>query len=61
MKRKVTWYDDPEVAEADIIEHYRKLTPQQRLDEMMELLNKFGGWNERRLERVAQFIEIPER
>jgi hypothetical protein len=58
MERRVTWFNGPEEADAADKAHYAAMTPQQRLDEMVELLNRWGGWNERRLERVARFIEI---
>lgn len=59
MERIVTWFDSPEKAEEALRKHYRSMTPQKRLDEMVELLNRWGGWNERRLERVARFVELP--
>ena len=61
IERKVTWYDDPDEADAAVREHYENMTPQERLDEMVEMLNRWGKWNERRIVRVAQIIEIPER
>ena len=61
IERRITWYDDPDVAETDVGEHYRRMTPQQRLDEMVELLNRVGKWNERRLTRVARLIKFGER
>jgi hypothetical protein len=61
IERRIRWYDDPDVAEADIREHYRCMTPQARLDEMVELLNLVGKWNERRLTRVARLIKFGER
>jgi hypothetical protein len=59
-KSKV-WIGSPEEAEDALREHYRNMTPQQRLDEMAALLDRWGGWSERRLERVAQFFTIPKR
>ena len=61
IKRRITWYDDPDAAEDDVREHYRQMTPQQRLDEMVGLLNRVGKWNERRLTRVARLIKFGER
>lgn len=52
-------FDDPQKADEQISDYYRSLTPQQRLDEMVQLLNRWGQWNERRLERVATIIEVP--
>lgn len=57
--RKVTWFDSPEAAEREVDAYYASLTPQERLDEMVRLLNEVGHWNERRLERVVEFIEVP--
>jgi predicted Fe-S protein YdhL (DUF1289 family) len=59
MERKVTWFDSPEAAEEADRLRYASLTPQERLDEMVALLNRWGKWNERRLERVARFVEVP--
>lgn len=53
------WFSDPRDADDAIRMHYEAMTPQQRLDEMVELLNKWGKWNERRLARVARIIKIP--
>jgi hypothetical protein len=61
MHRKVTWYEDPSDAERDDRAYYAALTPQQRLDAMVDLLNRWGKWNERRLKRVARFVEVPPR
>ena len=57
--RVLTWYDDPRDAERDDKAHYRAMSPQLRIDEMVGLLNSWGKWNERRLERVARFVEVP--
>jgi len=55
----VTWFDSPEAAdEADGV-HYASLSPQERLDEMVKLLNEVGKWNEQRLIRTAQLLEVP--
>ena len=59
MERKVTWFDGPEEAEAADRAYYASLTPQQRLDVMVELCNRWGKWNEGRLTRVAQIFEVP--
>ena len=59
VERKVTWFDSPEEAEEADRLHYANMTPQERLDEMVALLNRWGKWNERRLERVARFVELP--
>ena len=61
IERRITWYENPDAAEADVREHYRRMTPQERLDEMVGLLNRVGKWNERRLTRVARLIELGER
>jgi len=59
LERTVTWFDTPEAAEeADRI-HYANLTPQQRLDELVILLNEVGKWNERKLVRTAQVLDVP--
>jgi len=61
IERRITWYDDSDVARADVQEHYRNMTPQARLDEMVDLLNRVGKWSERRLTRVARLIKFGER
>ena len=61
IERRITWYENPEDADADLCDHYRKMTSQQRLDEMVELLNRVGKWNERRLTRTARLIKFGER
>jgi len=61
MERRITFIGTPEEADAADREHYAKMTPQERLDEMIELLNKWGHWNERRLERIVQVLDVPER
>ena len=58
IERKITYFDSLEEAERAVDEHYAAMTPQQRLDEMIEMLNRWGHWHERRLERVARFVEI---
>lgn len=58
MERIVTVFDDPEEAERDLDRHYAAMTPDERLREMSELLNRWGGWHERRLERVARFVDV---
>jgi hypothetical protein len=59
IERKLTWFDSPEEAEEAVRQHYRQMTPKQRMDEMVELLNRWGKWNERRLERIYQVIDVP--
>lgn len=58
MERTVTIFDDPEQAERELDLHYAAMTPDDRLREMVDLLNRWGGWNERRLERVAHFVDV---
>ena len=60
MNRTVKWFDDPRDADLEDAEFYAKMTCQERLDAMVELLNTWGKWNERRLERVAHFVELPQ-
>ncbi len=59
LKRCVTWFDTPEAAEEADVAHYANMSPQERLDEMLKLLNEVGHWNERRLVRTAQLLEVP--
>ncbi len=58
MERTVAIFDDPEEAERELDRHYAALTPDERMREMCELLNRWGGWNERRLQRVARFVDV---
>gem|GEM_PF-6140718 len=55
----VQWFSDPAEADAQVYRHYSSMTPQQRLDEMAELLNRYANWNERRLTRVARIVTVP--
>jgi hypothetical protein len=59
MEKSIEWFDSPDEASDRLDRYYETLTPQQRLDEMIALLNNWGKWKERRLERVAQFIQLP--
>lgn len=49
----------PEDAEEMVWKHYSQMLPQERLDELVLLLNNWGKWHERRLERTAQVLTIP--
>ena len=58
MDRIVTWFDSPAESDEAIDRHYASLTGQERLDEMVEFLNRWGGWHERRLVRTAEVLEF---
>lgn len=60
IERKITRFDNPAEAEEAVRLHYASMTPQQRLDEMVAMLNRWGKWNERGLERVARFVDRTE-
>jgi hypothetical protein len=59
MVRRVTWFDSPEAADQVDTRYYLGLSPQQKLDHLINLLNEVGRWNEQRLVRTAEFVEIP--
>ncbi len=61
MERKVTWFDDPAEAEKELSQYHADQTPNERLAAYADLLNRYGGWSERRLERVATIITVPRR
>jgi len=46
VERKVTWFDSPEEVEEADRRHYANMTPHERMDEMVSLLNRWGKWNE---------------
>ena len=58
MKREATWFKGPEDAEQAMRDRERTLSQAERMAEYVEFLNSWG-WNERRLTRVAEFIELP--
>lgn len=58
IERVVTIFDSPEDAERDLDAHYAAMHPDERLREMSALLNRWGGWRERRLERTARFVSV---
>ena len=61
VERTVTWFETPEDADQADILHYSRMTSQEKLDEMVRLLNEFGKWNEQRLNRIVRFVEVPPR
>lgn len=57
MERVVrTFSSHEEAANADR-EYYRSLTPEQRLDILLELIEQGGGGTQSRFERVYRVIE----
>jgi len=57
MERVVrTFSSHEEAAKADR-EYYRSLTPEQRLDILLELIEQGGGGTQSRFERVYRVIE----
>jgi hypothetical protein len=59
IARTITWFDSPADADAADRTHYAEMTPQERLNEMVELLDRWGNWHERRLDRVARIVDVP--
>lgn len=53
----LTWFDDP--SEADRLDRAEldAMTPQQRLDLLIDMLRRWGKTDERRFERVLTFTE----
>jgi hypothetical protein len=56
----VQWFSDPPEADEQDRARYAAMTPQQRMDEMCGLLNRWGKWIERRLEKVVEILELDE-
>lgn len=52
---------DHETLEKEREEYWKAMTPQERLDAMMELCEAWGGQDERRLERTYRIVTIPPR
>jgi hypothetical protein len=59
VDKDAVWIGTPEEAEELDRARYAAMTPQERLNAMIELNNRWGKWNERRLERIFEFIEVP--
>lgn len=59
MEKSLKIFSDMEEAERDDREFYGSMTPQERLDYLVDLLNRWGKLNERRLERVIEIVENP--
>ena len=56
----VTWYTDLESADRDRADEYRRLTPDQRVEEVFRLMEMFAGWERHgRLDRTARFNDVP--
>jgi hypothetical protein len=55
------WFSDPREADEQDRARERALTPQQRLDEMLDLLVRWGHVRERAFERVLEIVELPPR
>jgi hypothetical protein len=53
------WFNDPRDADAQDLARERALTPQQRLDEMLSLMIRWGHVRERAFERVLEIVEVP--
>jgi hypothetical protein len=58
---KVALYTDPETADRELYRHYASMTPQERLDELAGLLDRWCKWNERPCTRVARILTVPPR
>lgn len=56
MRKVARWFNSHEEAEKAEREYYFSLTPQQRIDILLELMRRYYG-HPKRLERVARIIE----
>ena len=54
----IEWFSDPQEADEKDRSMYRAMTPQQRLDAMLDLLTRWGHVRERPFERVLEIVEL---
>jgi hypothetical protein len=60
VDKRVEWFSDLRDADEAVKKHYESMTPEERLDELAELIERWGHWNDGELQRVARFIELPQ-
>lgn len=53
------WFNDPEEADAKDRAFLRSLSPQDRLDLLLDLLRRWAKTDERGFERVIEFAQPP--
>jgi hypothetical protein len=51
------WFSDPRLADEQDRAILRAMTPQQRLDAMLDLMTRWGHVRERAFERVLEIVE----
>ena len=61
MEREIRVFKSHAEAEAADREYYRSLTPEQRLDILLELIERGGGGTQSRCERVYRIVKRPPR
>jgi len=52
------WFSDPQEADEKDRARLAAMTPQLRLDEMLELMTRWGHVHERPFERVLEIVEL---
>lgn len=57
MQKTVKLYSSPEEADADDREFYRSLSPNQRVELTMQLMEMWNGATFKRLERTCQLLD----